>query len=243
MLKFARDQVSQTLEEGDDVRMVVAGELAGGDRFLAIDRVRVMRHHVTAPTAGQLVPAGANQAVRWSVPPGWKPDHADLDYTLDGGVTWTSIAGGVQGSSYTWSVPELDTRQVRVRVSLFDGHGLMAYAVNAGEFQIRPAVTDMGGGVLPSSMRLLPNAPNPFQSGHATAMAYELPTTSAVNLAVYSVSGQLVRVLVDGTLPAGRHQALWDGRDRDGRPVGAGIYFVQMRAGSFRAARRITLLN
>jgi len=42
------------------------------------------------------------------------------------------------------------------------------------------------------------------------------------------VRGRLVQELVAGTMAPGRHQAVWDGRDRDGRAAAAGIYFVLM---------------
>jgi hypothetical protein len=243
MVKFDRQLVSQVLEEGEEVEVVVGGELGEGNRFLAIDRVRVIRPHVTSPAAGDVVAGGASHVVRWSTPPGWHADRTELAYTLDGGASWIPIAGDVQGTSYTWSVPDIVAPEVRVRIGLFDEDGLMAYDWNDGVFQIRPSVADAGGPRPPSRERLFANAPNPFRSGGSTGIAYELAAPAAVSLAVYSVSGQLMRVLVDGAMPAGRHQAVWDGRDRSGHPVAAGIYFVQMKTGSFRSSRMITLLN
>ena len=243
MVKFARDQVSRVLQEGEDVRIVVAGELGNGDRFMAIDRVRVTIHHVTTPAAGEVVASGTSHAVAWNVPAGWHPDYAELAYTLDGGVTWNLIASGVQGKSYAWSVPEITAQAVRVRVGLFDESGLIAYDSNDGVFQIRPTTTDVGGTPGGSRVQLLPSVPNPFLSGRSTVIAYELPAPAVVSLSVYSVTGQLTRELVQGSMPAGRHQVTWDGRDRSGRRVSAGVYFVQMRTGAFKASRTITLLN
>jgi len=149
----------------------------------------------------------------------------------------------VQGKSYTWSVPDITAPAVRVRVGLFDESGLIAYDSNDGVFQIRSSVTDAGGPPVSARVQLLPSVPNPFLSGRSTVIAYELPATAAVSLAVYSVTGQLTRELVQGTMPAGRHQVSWDGRDRSGRRVSAGVYFVQMKTGSFKASRTITMLN
>jgi flagellar hook assembly protein FlgD len=87
------------------------------------------------------------------------------------------------------------------------------------------------------------NVPNPFRAGHATTIAYQLSTPSPVDLSVYSASGRLVRVLVHESAPAGRHQVTWNGRDREGRLVGPGVYFVQMKSASFKASRTIIMLN
>ena len=51
-----------------------------------------------------------------------------------------------------------------------------------------------------------------------------------VQLGIYDVRGRLVEDLVAGQLTAGRHEVIWDGRDRSGRNAAAGIYFVRMTA-------------
>ena len=43
--------------------------------------------------------------------------------------------------------------------------------------------------------------------------------------------------------PAGAHQVIWDGRDRWGRPVSAGVYFYQLRAGEARLTQRMVVLR
>jgi len=88
---------------------------------------------------------------------------------------------------------------------------------------------------------VFPAAPNPFVSG--TDIAYALPSATRASLRVYDVRGRLVRVLVDGTVPAGLHRARWDGRDATGRASSAGIYFVKLRAGGAESAQRLLRLR
>jgi len=57
------------------------------------------------------------------------------------------------------------------------------------------------------------------------------------------VAGGRVRSLVDGVLPAGLHQAGWDGRDDAGREVASGVYFYRMRASGRSETRRMLLLK
>jgi len=80
--------------------------------------------------------------------------------------------------------------------------------------------------VLPLDMAISSIAPNPFNP--RTTIHYDVARSGPVRLAVFDVRGRLVQELVAGTMAPGRHQAVWDGRDRDGRAAAAGIYFVLM---------------
>jgi len=92
------------------------------------------------------------------------------------------------------------------------------------------------------ALRLYAGAPNPFSAG--TAIRFDLPTSGPVRLRIYDVGGRLVRTLVDGVVPAGRgHSFHWDGRADSGGPVGAGVYFTRLEAGSRREAGRIVRIR
>jgi hypothetical protein len=69
--------------------------------------------------------------------------------------------------------------------------------------------------VPPKPTTLYQNYPNPFNP--STNIAFYLASAGSVSLAIYDVRGGIVRTLVDEAKPAGRHTALWDGRN-DGRP-------------------------
>ncbi len=74
---------------------------------------------------------------------------------------------------------------------------------------------------------LSPAAPNPFAG--STRIEFELARAGEVRLEVYDLSGRRVRSLVEGELSAGRHAAVWDGRDDRGATGAAGIYFIRLR--------------
>jgi len=68
---------------------------------------------------------------------------------------------------------------------------------------------------------------------------FALPETSPVRLAIYNLHGKEVRLLLAGNLPAGDHQALWDGTDNLGRAAHQGIYFYRLDSRSFHQVRKV----
>ena len=85
------------------------------------------------------------------------------------------------------------------------------------------------------------NAPNPFNP--TTTIRFELSGPRRVKLAVYDVSGRLVRELVDRDFPAGPNQVRWDGKDDTGRAVASGVYHYRFQAGDYDAMRPMVLLK
>jgi uncharacterized delta-60 repeat protein len=73
---------------------------------------------------------------------------------------------------------------------------------------------------------LTQNYPNPFNP--ETKFVFALPRSGEVKLSIYSLTGQLVRALVDGSMAAGRHEILWNGQDESGRVVANGVYWYQL---------------
>jgi len=91
------------------------------------------------------------------------------------------------------------------------------------------------------SRRLHPNQPNPFNP--RTTIRFELPAAGTARLVVYDVAGRPVRVLVDGGLSAGAHEAVWDGTDSAGRETGSGSYLARLTAGGRPETIRMSLVR
>jgi hypothetical protein len=84
-------------------------------------------------------------------------------------------------------------------------------------------------GPTPTVLRLWQNEPNPFNP--RTTIRFDLPAAGPIRLVVYDLAGRLVRVLVEGEMPAGNHEAVWDGRDASGRSAPSGSYLARLIAG------------
>lgn len=85
------------------------------------------------------------------------------------------------------------------------------------------------------------NRPNPFNPN--TALQFTLARTAPVTLDVLDVRGRLVRRLHAGTLAAGDHAILWDGRDDAGSPAATGVYLARLSGGGAQAIRKLVMVR
>jgi hypothetical protein len=83
--------------------------------------------------------------------------------------------------------------------------------------------------------------PQPNPSRGETAVEFVLDGARHVQIRVHDVAGRLVASLADATFGSGRHALTWSGARDDGAPEAAGVYFVTMVAGDYRATRKLVL--
>ncbi len=88
----------------------------------------------------------------------------------------------------------------------------------------------------PSVYELSQNYPNPFNP--TTEITFSLPTAQSVNLTVYNVAGQEVKVIVNRFLEAGTHSFEWDAGS-----TASGVYLYRLEAGDFTDTRKMILLK
>ena len=60
---------------------------------------------------------------------------------------------------------------------------------------------------------------------------------------IFNILGRRVTTLVDDNLDIGSHHAHWDGRDSNGDPVAAGVYFARLAAGDFSSSIKLVLVK
>jgi len=94
---------------------------------------------------------------------------------------------------------------------------------------------------LPETFAMGQNYPNPFNP--TTAISYQLPKAAHVKLTVFSATGQQIRTLVDGTMPAGFHNINWDAMDNAGHKVASGVYFYRLETAEFTSIKKMTLMK
>ena len=93
-----------------------------------------------------------------------------------------------------------------------------------------------------ATYQLSQNYPNPFNP--STRLNFSIPQSEKVNISVYDITGNLIRVLVDHEYhQPGSYQVDWNGRDLEGKSVASGIYFVRLQAGQFTQTRKMSLVK
>ena len=96
--------------------------------------------------------------------------------------------------------------------------------------------------ITPSAFVLGANYPNPFNP--ATTIPLALPAgAEEVDLTIYNVLGQPVRQVWTGSLAAGEHRLAWDGRDAQGQPVAAGVYWYRLQVDDQTRTRKMVKIE
>ncbi|MCF7912457.1 MAG: C10 family peptidase [Candidatus Cloacimonetes bacterium] len=91
-----------------------------------------------------------------------------------------------------------------------------------------------------SSSRLA-NYPNPFNP--STTICFSLQDNSSIELEVYNIKGQQVKILATGEFEKGEHLMVWDGTDDKQQPVAAGVYFYRLKAEGVSEIKRMVLIK
>ena len=160
-------------------------------------------------------------------------------------VTLPSVPAGYRLTFLPFDFDGDNQEELMVDVRTDPSHSAKDFGQGADDllwmFQ-RSGSADVDAGVTGSpEVALGPSTPNPAWS--LSRVEYSLPATGPASLRLFDVSGREVRTLVNGPVEAGRHEAIWDGRDASGQKVPAGAYFYELNAGGKRATRRVVRLQ
>jgi Right handed beta helix region/FlgD Ig-like domain len=115
-----------------------------------------------------------------------------------------------------------------------------------GRFDLNVVKLDFTGSTEPDdqpiqSVKLDGNYPNPFNP--ETSISFSLPSEQKVELTVYNLKGQKVRVLAKGSLSSGKHSIIWEGKDNNGKQVGSGLYFYKLKTTDQEISKKMLLLK
>ncbi|MBN1542905.1 T9SS type A sorting domain-containing protein [candidate division KSB1 bacterium] len=108
-----------------------------------------------------------------------------------------------------------------------------------GPVEATPLLTP--GAKPPDMFALHPNFPNPFNPG--TWFAYDLPEAAEVELAVFTLLGTRVRLLVQDYQQADTYSVYWNGTDTAGADLPSGVYLVQLKTPTQAQLRKVTLIK
>ena len=105
---------------------------------------------------------------------------------------------------------------------------------------------DNTGGVVDYDTKIPKNSisisPNPFNS--ICKILLMIPTQDVYSVRIYTITGCLVKTLIDKPMKPGYYAIMWDGRDVEEKLMSSGIYFVKLRVGNeFLQTEKLLLLR
>jgi hypothetical protein len=172
-------------------------------------------------------------------PGSWTVDQSLLGTpcgVAEGDTLFTVELRGIEiNSTATVTLDSVDVRDCDGTEVPTDVGGPLS--IDVGESQS----TGADGLPLVTRTRLEAPVPNPFNP--RTELSYTMAEPGRAQLVIYSVSGRLVRTLVDETRSAGRHSVVWNGTDDSGRTVASGVYLARLVAGGESSIQRMVLLQ
>jgi ligand-binding sensor domain-containing protein len=93
----------------------------------------------------------------------------------------------------------------------------------------------------PIGFKIIGSSPNPFNS--STTIHFNVLQTGTMDISIYSISGQKIKNLIDGSITNGMHSVTWNGRDDYGIKVASGVYIVNLRMNDQSAIHQIMLIK
>jgi uncharacterized protein (TIGR02145 family) len=101
---------------------------------------------------------------------------------------------------------------------------------------ISTGINDLSNNILPNSVDLFQNFPNPFNPN--TVISYSLPSASNIKLIIYNTLGQTIKILENGYKNAGNYSVNFNAAD-----LPSGIYFYKLEAGQFTQIKKMMVLK
>jgi hypothetical protein len=122
--------------------------------------------------------------------------------------------------------------ELRNDIGAYGGPGAMLLPDISGIVGVRQSDIDR----IPNSIILYQNYPNPFNP--STKIKYSVLQTSQVQIKIFDVLGNKITSLVNEEKPPGTYELNWNSEE-----LPSGVYFYQLRAGSFVETKKMVLMK
>lgn len=189
---------------------------------------------------------------------------ADADYDGDGNTeSWRAEMEGswirlriqlppVGVDSVAWQLIAADSFNVTLRKAYFNYlsvRGGALHGMHNPKYAIDALVASRNAliGIInisyevPEKFELTQNYPNPFNP--STKFKFSLPKESDVTIAVFDITGRLVKVLAKDKFTAGKYEVDWDGTNDVKAKVASGVYFYRIVAGNYSDVKKMVLVR
>ena len=213
--------------------------------------------------------SGAALILYWDVTPPASADFNNLWIPMTATTLWPGAPGGdrahAPGDAQARSVGPSSTNGA-LRDYIIHGSDP---GVKDGAILQFIMLLNAGGALLPCAFPADPNNPasvRPFEftyhamigqrgevtvsnnvinpaSGQAAYLHYVMAKEGRVTITVFNLGGDIVNILASGTQGVGEYTTAWDGKNRGGRIVARGIYFVRVVGPGFDEIRKVLVVR
>ncbi len=161
--------------------------------------------------------------------------HIEMEYHRAGSLLTVGIVD-LEGDFF---IPEGETNLLRLpgKFAVFEA---MASDVNHRAIILQSRHADKPVG-LPEKFALHQNYPNPFNP--QTVIRFDLPRQAEVELEIFNILGQRVKMLKDEEMEPGRYEVVWNSLNDGSKLVASGVYFYRLTAGDFVDSKKMLLLK
>jgi len=95
--------------------------------------------------------------------------------------------------------------------------------------------------IIANEFSLMGNYPNPFNP--STSIMFNLDAASHINVRIFNLMGEEVRILQNNSLEAGFHSVTWNARNNFGKEVPSGMYFYSIESNGKILSGKMLLLK
>ena len=201
--------------------------------------IMVNDHKNGTPSSGVIV--RNNIATDYSLTGGYTEDH-NIEITMNQAPTYfINPSGGIGNYHLINNSPAIDAGSGNGAPNI-DKDGVVrpqgsGFDIGCYEFTNASGINEENN---PESFQLFQNYPNPFNP--TTTLSFVIGNSSFVSLKVYDVLGNEIVTLVDEYKPAGKYEVVFDAATIKPQPT-SGIYFYQIKAGSFISTKSMVLIK
>jgi hypothetical protein len=196
-----------------------------------------------------VVPSGSVPVLVQNLTAGWRDAHVVLTWTVAvEALTELATFDVVRAPAPTGPYSLLTRESLPAAVDMRFEDDMVAPAetwwyrlqlhYRTGAEGVGPTVTP-GASPVPTRMALEVQ----HAAGRTLQLCYALPRRGNIRLAIYDVSGRLVRELEHTIRDQGTYVMRWDGCDADGRRAVRGVYLAALQCNQTRLAKKVVLVG
>ncbi|MGH2575973.1 MAG: FG-GAP-like repeat-containing protein [Ignavibacteria bacterium] len=174
-----------------------------------------------------------------SAAPTFPVSKVKLEFSSTGsGGPWTLLADSLPNNGrYQWIVPaSVNSVNCYIRYTVYIIGGGSAVSTTPNAFIIGNLVGVEKNNEIPKQFVLYQNYPNPFNA--ISKIKYQISKSSNVRLKIYDITGNEVRLLIDGFQIPGIYEEDFNGDD-----LSSGVYFYSLKADDYIDVKKMVLVK